>query len=86
MREGEVQEILPEAVAAALQRDGHRQRRLEVVAGPAAVEVELRRALRFTEHAFDEVVPVREGARHAGRRAESLGRLPGHEERHDASE
>ena len=64
-REREVKEVPPVDVAAALERDRHGERGLEVVAGPAAVEVELRRALRLGEDALDEVVLVRERAREA---------------------
>src|SRR5512134_845889 len=37
----EVEEVLPRPVPAALERHGHRERDLEIVAGPAAVEIEL---------------------------------------------
>ena len=75
-REDEVQEVLAHAVPPVPEGHGHGQRDLVVVARPAAVQVELRRVLRLGEHAFDEVVLVREGAGHAGRVAEDLAGTP----------
>src|SRR6185503_16699336 len=85
-REAQVHQVAAVLPSARDERHRHPDGNLVVVPRPAAIEVEAHVPEWLPEHAVDEIIAVRKGARHAAGAAEDVGVLPDGIERDDAAE